>query len=67
MDGGVWWFTVHGVTKSWTQLSDFTYFLLTYLVKLMIYKLYEVVISLWRVPPGENIVCMNKKRGIAVP
>ena len=24
MDGGVWWFTVHGVTKSWTQLSDFT-------------------------------------------
>ena len=24
MDGGVWWFTVHGVTKSWTELSDFT-------------------------------------------
>ena len=22
MDGGAWWATVHGVTKSWTQLSD---------------------------------------------
>ena len=29
MDGGAWWFTVHGVTKSRTRLSDFTY-LLTY-------------------------------------
>ena len=25
MDGGVWWATVHGVTKSQTQLSDFTF------------------------------------------
>ena len=24
-DWGAWWATVHGVTKSWTQLSDFTY------------------------------------------
>ena len=24
MDGGAWWATVHGVTKSWTQMSDFT-------------------------------------------
>ena len=24
MDGGDWWATVHGVAKSWTQLSDFT-------------------------------------------
>ena len=24
MDGGTWWATVHGVAKSWTQLSDFT-------------------------------------------
>ena len=23
-DRGVWWATVHGVTKSWTQLRDFT-------------------------------------------
>ena len=25
MDGGAWWATVHGVAKSQTQLSDFTY------------------------------------------
>ena len=24
MDGGAWWATVHGVTKSWTQLSPWT-------------------------------------------
>ena len=27
MDGEAWWATVHGVTKSWTWLSDFTFFL----------------------------------------
>jgi len=26
MDGGAWWATVHGVTKSWTRLNDFTFF-----------------------------------------
>ena len=25
VDGGAWWAAVHGVTKSWTQLSDFTF------------------------------------------
>ena len=25
MDGGAWWATVHGVTKSQTPLSDFTF------------------------------------------
>ena len=25
MDGGTWWATVHGVTKSWTRQSDFTF------------------------------------------
>ena len=24
MDGGAWWVAVHGVTESWTRLSDFT-------------------------------------------
>ena len=26
MDGGAWWDTVHGVTKSRKQLSDFTHY-----------------------------------------
>src|SRR5574337_348091 len=25
MDGEAWWATVHGVTKSWVGLSDFTF------------------------------------------
>ena len=25
MDGGAWWAAVHGVTRSWTRLSDFTF------------------------------------------
>ena len=25
MDEGAWWAKVHGVTKSWTLLSDFTF------------------------------------------
>ena len=25
MDGKVWWAAVHGVAKSWTRLSDFTF------------------------------------------
>ena len=25
MDRRAWWAAVHGVTKSWTQLSDFTF------------------------------------------
>ena len=28
MDGGAWWAEVHGVAKSWTQLSDFTFIFL---------------------------------------
>ena len=25
MDRGAWWATVHGVAKSWTRLTDFTF------------------------------------------
>ena len=25
MDRGAWWATIHGVTKSWTRLSDLTF------------------------------------------
>ena len=30
MDGGAWWATVHGVAKSQTQLSDFTFYFKSY-------------------------------------
>ena len=30
MDGGAWWATVHGVGKSQTRLSDFTFFVYIY-------------------------------------
>ena len=30
MEGGTWWATVHGVAKSWTQLSDFTSLIVIY-------------------------------------
>ena len=29
MDRGAWWATVQGDAKSWTQLSDFYYYLLS--------------------------------------
>ena len=25
LDGGAWWAAVHGVAKSWTRLSNFTF------------------------------------------
>ena len=29
MDGRAWWAIVHGVSKSWSRLSDFTHSLMT--------------------------------------
>ena len=34
VDRGAWWATVHGVAKSWTQLSDFHTFLKVFLAYL---------------------------------
>ena len=33
MDGGAWWATVHGVAKSWTQLSEF--------IQMVLYVLFQ--------------------------
>ena len=27
IDRGAWWATVHGVARSWTRLSDFTFYM----------------------------------------
>ena len=34
MDRETWWATVHGVTKSWTRLTDFTYLLMNKLMSM---------------------------------
>ena len=41
MDGGDWWATVHGVTKSQTRLSDFT-FTFTWILDLTIQSLQPI-------------------------
>ena len=49
MDGGAWWATVHGVTKSQTWLSDFTHFTscdLTQMCLLVYYQIF-LVECLW--------------------
>ena len=48
MDGGAWWAVVHGVAKSWTRLSDFTFtFLFHALEKEM--ATHSSVLA-WRIP-----------------
>ena len=37
MDGGAWWATVHGVAKSQTRLSNFTFSFLTCALKSVVY------------------------------
>ena len=48
MDGGAWWAAVHGVAKSWKQLSAFTFtFLFHALEKEM--ATHSCVLA-WRIP-----------------
>ena len=54
MDGGAWWATVHGVAKSWTRLSDFTFtFPFHALEKEM--ATHSSVLA-WRIPGTESLV-----------
>ena len=54
MDGGVWWAAVHGVPKSQTQLSDFTFtFLFHALEKEM--ATHSSVLA-WRISETESLV-----------
>ena len=43
MDGGAWWATVHGVAKSQTRLSDFTFTLVETLVSYLSFWLFPRV------------------------
>lgn len=60
MDNGAWWLTVHGVTKTWTQLSYFPYFLSSYLFYLDVVSLYifSVISLLWYI--SEYLLLFNK-------
>ena len=52
MDGGAWWATVHGVARSRTRLSDFTFtFHFHALEKEM--AIYSSVLA-WRIPGTEE-------------
>ena len=53
MDGGAWWATVHGVAKSQTRLSDFTFTLsfgkalADYHFEVLIFPIFSVI-SFWK-------------------
>ena len=54
MDGGAWWAAVHGVARSQTRLSDFTFtFHLHALEKAM--ATHSSVLA-WRIPGTKNLV-----------
>ena len=51
MEGGAWWATVHRVAKSWTRLSDLSFFLSfflgpRYLISLLINTVL-VLVQMW--------------------
>ena len=54
MDGGAWWAAVHGVAKSWTRLSDFTF-------SFHFHALYKEMathssVLAWRIPGMDSLV-----------
>ena len=51
-DGGAWWATVHGVAKSWTRLSDFTFTLHFHALKKDM-ATHSSVLA-WRIPRTEE-------------
>ena len=51
MDGGAWQATVHGVAKSWTRLSDFT-FISGHVVSVFCHLTYSTQHNTFKVHPG---------------
>ena len=51
MDGGAWWAAAHGVAKSWTQLSDFTFTFHFHALKEM--ATHSDILA-WRIPGTEE-------------
>ena len=52
MDRGPWWAAVHGVAKSWTRLSDFTFTFHFYALEKEM-ATYSSVLA-WRIPGTEE-------------
>ena len=50
MDGGAWWAAVHGVAKSPTQLSDFTFTLTFHFYALEKEMATHSSVLAWRIP-----------------
>ena len=49
MDGGAWWAAVHGVAKSWTRLSNFTFTFHFHALEKEMVTQYSSVLA-WRIP-----------------
>ena len=54
MGRGAWWAAVHAVTKSWTQLSDFTFTFTFYFNALEKEMATHSSILAWRIPGTEE-------------
>ena len=70
MDGGAWWAAVHGVAKSWTRLSDFTFtfhFLFFFFKFCFIFKLYNIVLVLPNIEMNPPQVYMCSPSWILLP
>ena len=52
MDGGAWWAAVHGIMKSQTQLSDFTFTFHSHALEKEMATHYSVLA--WRIPGTEE-------------
>ena len=69
MDGGAWQATVHGVAKSWTWLSDFTFIEKYYLLNVIYYlwflewcsKITKVFLKRWPIRGGWIISFVRSK------
>ena len=59
MDGGAWWAAVHGVAKSQTRLSDFTFFLSFFLSFMDILSLTKEA----RIYNGEKAISLTSGAG----
>ena len=72
MDGKAWWATVHGVTKSWTRLSDFTLLHLYWLTlmpsrHLSLRQGWFYFLILWVIPRTKGGCDDGENRYVTVP